>query len=565
MTRKALLLVLALLPVIAFAQDREEIAVELSAGASNEDPTVPDEFVRAAKFATRYFDLGDMTSAYERFQEANAIVPNHPSILYNTAVVLVKMGRYADAEEKIDTYLALYPEGDESPLVKNLQIDLEFQRDLQKKQQANQNYIELFNRGSYQYEQGNWEQALSIFQQAEQLRPEDAAALFNQALAHEAMGNYESATERLRQYLAVTSEISSKSEIDRKMFQLETEMETMKSSFVCSFCGHRLPIGATWCHRCWHGPYLLDSARMNTLPCGVGASATRTSLYGEGRLAKNETLECTIKHANMLEQVRYSKGKQRAIQEARKAEGWVYRDEVITALEQDGEVVIELVQDDYLKHLLSSASGDALTFSASRDADDQWLLGHEEMILDGQKYVKTYQYDASGQITSESVIYQNDSACGHVIETTATYVRSGDRLLRVDLNGTTTGYEIEGLPKTTWNGTISWSYDEEGRITRETLEIVNQQKVYTERPHGPMRDDVKRLYPQYRPGKEMDVLRKGDLCAMIGNRMVGNPIDLRPFQSISPNLAVLVPYGVVEVNVDYSYPTGFALPVVATK
>ena len=555
------ILLFASLSVVA--QERDEIMVELSPDETAPDiesVRVPDEFVRAAKFATRYFELGDMTSAYERFQEANAIVPNHPAILYDTAVVLVKMGRYAEAEEKIQTYLSLYPDGDESAFVKNLQIDLEFQRDLQKKQQSNQNYIELFNRGTYAYEQGNWQEALSLFRQAEQLRPEDASAIYNQALAFEATGDYEKATERLRQYLAVTSDISSKAEIDRKIFQLETEMETMKSSFVCSFCGHRLPIGATWCHRCWHGPYLLESPRLNTLPCGVGASATRTSFYVEDRLAKNETIDCRIEQANMLEQVRYSKGRQRAIQEARKSEGWTYRGDVITTLSEDGAVVIELVQGDYLEHLLSKSSGDTLMFSATARGENQWMLDREEMVIDGRKFVKSYQYDPAGRIVGERVTYQNDGACGHVIEMQASYIRDDGRLTRVDLNGTTTGFELEGLPKTSWNGAISWEYDEKGRITRETLEVARQEKLYTERPRGPMRNDVKRMYPQFRPGKPLDVLRKGDLCAMIGNRMVGNPIDLRPFHSIAPNLAVQLPYGVVKVSVDYTYPEQFQLP-----
>lgn len=562
--RTPIVLSLILIAGTLGGQQRDEIAVELSQDdtlSEMEPVKVPDEFVRAAKFGTRYFELGELSSAYERFQEANAIVPNHPSILYNMAVVLVKMGRYAEAEEKIQTYLSLFPDGAESAYVKNLQIDLDFQRDRQKKQQSNQSYIELFNRGTYAYEQGNWDEALSLFQQAEQLRSEDAAAIYNQALAYEATGNYEKATERLRQYLAVTEDISAKAEIDHKIFQLETEMETMKSSFVCSFCGHRLPIGATWCHRCWHGPYLPASPQLNTLPCGVGASATRTSLYSDDRLAKNETIDCRIKQTNMLEQVRYSKGRQRAIQEARKAEGWTYRDDVITALEQEGSIVIELIQGDHLETLLSRSSGDALAFSATARGENDWLLDREEMVIDGQKYVKTYQYDPQGTIVAERVTYQNDAACGHVIETKASYVREAGRLIRVDFEGNTTGFEFEGLPKTTWNGAITWSYDSQGRISREVFEVTKQEKLYTERPRGPMRDEVKRLYPQFRPGKSLDILRKGDLCAMVGNRPLGNPIDLRPFASVSPNLAVQVTGGVVKISVDYTYPAGFELPV----
>lgn len=545
------------------AQERDEIAVELSPVSTIEDLEmieVSDEFVRAAKFATRYFALGDPASAYERLQEANSMLPNHPAILYNMAVVLVKMGRYAEAEETITSYLALHPDGDEASFVKNLQVDLAFQKDLQKRQQSNQNYIELFNRGKYAYEQGEYEKALTLFQQTEQLRPEDAAGIYNQALAHEALGNYTNATERLRHYLAVSHDTSSRAEIDRKIFQLESEIQNTRSSFVCPFCGLALPIGATWCHRCWHGPYLLDSPRLNTLPCGVGASATRATFYVEDRLAKNEALECRIEQPNFLEQVRYSRGRQRAIQQLRKSEGWGYRGDVITGLEQNGQLAIELVQGDSLEYLLSRTSSDALTYAATRRGERDWLLDREEIIIDGRTYVKRYQYDADGRIAGESVTYRNDDACGHVIETTATYVRQGERLVRVDFKGGNTGFSIEGEPKTTWSGTLSWTYDDRGRISRELFEIESYGKTYKERPRGPIRNDVKRLYPQLRPGRTMDIKRNGDRCGMVGNRMVGNEIDLRPFHSIAPNVAILIPLGIVKVSIDYTYPASFELP-----
>ena len=51
-------------------------------------------------------------------------------------------------------------------------------------------------------------------------------------------------------------------------------------------------IGATWCHRCWHGPYLTSSPIWNSRPCGDGATATRATYYADGRFAKNDTLPC---------------------------------------------------------------------------------------------------------------------------------------------------------------------------------------------------------------------------------------------------------------------------------
>jgi ribosomal protein L40E len=551
-----------LLAVGAGAQEeREEISVELSVEPPIPMITVSDEFVGIARFAANYFEIGEHEEAYEHLRKADAMIPNHPAILYNGAVVLVAMGRYAEAAERIQTYLRIHPYGEEAPRVKELYLELEFQRDLQKRQQQSQSYIEEFNRGRFEFEQGRYAKALEIFQQAELLRSDDAAAAFNQALAYEALGDYARATERLRHHLALGGSATDKAEIDRKIFRLEQEIEYVRTSYVCPFCGHRLPLGATWCHRCWHGPYLLESPRLNTLPCGVGASATRTSYFSDGRLAKNETLDCRI-DGTFLESVRYSKPRQRAIQQTRKNEGWIYRDDVIHRLEDQGDVLIELIQGDSLEGLLSRSSGDALFFTGARRGNDDWLLNREERVIDGQLYVKIYEYGPDGGIAREHVTYQNDRACGHINRTSADYVWEAGRLSSVELTGGNDGFVAEGRPKTQWNGAITWSYDDHGRISRETFTLLDHTKRFESRTRGAVGDVMKRLYPGFRPKRDIDIHTRGDRCGYAGNREIGNEIDLRPFDSITPNLAVQVPFGVVRLTVDYTYPTGFQVPSV---
>jgi tetratricopeptide (TPR) repeat protein len=216
-------------------------------------PNVEEEFTKAVFFGKKFADLGDYASAYDNLAKADALKPDQPPVLYNMGVVLARAGRYSEAQVKVDRYLQLFPDGAEKPMITKLQFELEFQRELQKKRQADQEYADLFNRAKFLYGRAELQEALRIFEQAEQLRPSDAAAVFNQALIHEKLFDYGKAIERYRRYAQLESDPQQKQSIDERVYELQREVDDMQHKIVCSFCGRKLPDGATWCERCWHG------------------------------------------------------------------------------------------------------------------------------------------------------------------------------------------------------------------------------------------------------------------------------------------------------------------------
>lgn len=540
--------------------DRAEIEAQLSIpspeAVSDEER---EQFVRSARFASRYHQIGDLESSLEQLQAADAIVPDHPAILHNLAVVYLQTGRYREAQDQIGRYLDLYPRGAHADQMMSMQIDLDFQKDLQSRVEKTQSYIELVNRASFEFEQGDYESALEKFQQAEELDPEDPAPVFNQAVALEAMGDYQGAREKLRRFLAISSTPDMRSEADRRIFMLEQEISARRADLVCAFCGWRLTPGQYWCPRCWHGPYLAQEARFNTRPCGVGASATRASYYRDGRVALNEPLACLYQGENMLEALRYSRIRQRAIQQERQSDGWSYEDDVIVALEDGGEEVVELEQRDYLRYLVAESSGVALQYGADQIGDVFYLLD-EDLSIDGRFYRKHYTYDASGRIVREDVSYRAVSNCGHFVQMSADYVYEGERLARVDLSGEIKGFSYEGHPATSWRGPLVFNYDSSGRVTSEVFTVEEFTKVVTERPERKWDRLFDRVYPGWRRNRPIELVNRADYCGVEGSRLVSNRIDLRPFYSISPSMAMVLENGVARVEVTYTYPSGFTLP-----
>lgn len=553
MSRVALILALTLAAASAFAQ--AEVEAHLST-----DPTVEarkDDFGRAITFGSKFFSIGEFGSALEQFSRADAILPNHPGVLFNTALALARLGRYSDAQQKLDTYRQLYPAGAEIDKVKALQMELDFERELQRKQQENQSYVEFFNRAKFAYDRGDYAAAARLFSEAEQQRPDDAAAVFNQALAFEAAGDYQRAVERLRKYQAIAG-AAHKSDVDQKIFMLESEINDVHSSIVCSFCGYKLAKGSLWCPRCWHGPYAITSGVFNTRTCGPAAATTRTTYYANNRVEKNEDLQCLLKNGPLPEEIRYSRAKQRAIQQARRDQGWIYAGDVLDSFKDKDGNVIRLVQGESLEKLLNVTTGEVFAFSG-RQSGGKWFLDSEEFSIDGQKFVKHYTYDANGRIATETVRYQNKQACGHVIQAVATYNYVGDRPMTVALKGGYQGYETEGAPQVEWTGTVSFFYDPDGRLTKEEFSLDTFNKTYTKKAFGPIRDQIEQIYPQMRLRKPHDIKSKGDVCSIVGPKVVTNPVDLRPFYSVAPDLAIMLPAGVQKVTVNVSYPKDFVL------
>jgi outer membrane protein assembly factor BamD (BamD/ComL family) len=522
-------------------------------------PANVDEFSKAVFFGQKFFQLKDYGTAYQQFAKADSFRPDHPGVLYNMAMLLAKTGRYSEAQVKVDRYLQLYPNGAERPVVTQLQLEIEFQRELQKKRQTDQEYSDLFTRGQFLYLKNDLDGALKLFQDAEQRRPNDRAAVYDQGVLYERMGDFGKASERFHRYLELETEPELKSAIEQRILALENEISEMKTKIVCSFCGFRLPIGATWCPRCWHGPYLTSSAVWNTRPCLEGASATRATFFMNDRFNNNEVLPC-LWNGTMLEVLRYTPAKQKSIQDARKSEGWIYSGEIIHGWRDKQGNEIRYVQGpDRLERIDSPSGGEILTYSAHK-AGEIWLLDREETLIDGQKYTSHYTFDANNRIAQQQVEYQNTSGCNHAISMSADYSYQNEALVGVRIKGAYDGYVTEGSPHTEWQASIVNTFDTAGRVTKEDLVVSSFTKTYTRKPYGAARAEVASLYPGMRVNRPIqDLARIGDLCGASGNIHLGNPIDLRPFYAVSPDLAIQLGYGVTRATVTLSYPDSFKL------
>lgn len=526
-------------------------------------PVVPatDEFSKAVFFGKKFFDMKDYAAAYQQFAKADALQADNPAVLYDMALLLAKAGRYSEATTKLDRYNQLYPNGAEKAVVAKLQLELEFQRELQKKRQADQDYSEMFTRGRFLYAKNDLEAALKLFQDAEQKRPNDPAAVYNEAVIFEKLGDYAKAVDRYHRYEELDADADQKGATDQHVLMLDSELTEMRTKIVCAFCGLRLPIGATWCPRCWHGPYLTSSAVWNSRPCAEGASATRATFYADDRFAKNDTLPCMYA-GTMLEALRYTPAKQRAIQDARKAEGWTYNGDIIQGWrDKNGNEIRYLQGPDYLERVISPNGGEILNYAAHKAGDTGIdLLDREDVIVDNQKYTSRYTFDANNRVAQQQVDYQNAAGCNHLISMTADYVYEGDTLTAAKIKGGYEGFVVEGSPRVDWVANVAFTYDASGRLAKEDLALASMTKMYTKKPHGNTRDEISHLYPSMRVNRPIEnVARTGDLCGTNGNLLLGNPIDLRPFYALSPNVAFLVPYGVAKANVTFTYPESFKI------
>ncbi|MGZ5443716.1 MAG: tetratricopeptide repeat protein [Thermoanaerobaculia bacterium] len=508
-----------------------------------------EAFAKAVFFGRKFAEMSEYDSAQEHYAKADALKPDQPAVLYNLAVVLARAGRYSDAQVKVDRYLQLFPEGEEKANVAKLQLELEFQRELQKKRQADQEYADLFNRAKFTYTRGELDEALKMFRRAEQVRPNDPASVYNQAVVLEKQGQLTQAIERYRRYAELESDLDVKAGIDERVFTLQREVDDRRTKIVCSFCGRKLDAGAMWCERCWHGPYPVRSAVWGSRPCVEGASATRATYFSDQRFNRNDILPCLWNDGSMLESLRYSAARQRAIQEARKTEGWTYQGDVL-----QGNPEVQYHQGaEYLEKVTSTTGGEILTYLAH--SAGSWLLDREDLVVDASRFVNQYTYDASGRIAQQRVDYQNTAACNHLISMTADAMYDGDALASVSIKGGYEGFVPEGAPKTEWQANVAYTYDDRGRLTNEELTVTSLMKTYMQKPLGSLRDEIGRLYAGMRVKRPVEsVQRIGDVCAPSGATLLSNPIDLRPFYALTPNLAMQLPNGVTKAVVTFTYP-----------
>ncbi len=525
------------------------------ATAPNVAPNVEEDFTKAVFFGKKFADMGDYASAFDNLAKADALKPDQPAVLYNMGVVLARAGRYSEAQVKVDRYLQLFPDGLEKANVQKLQLELEFQRELQKKRQADQEYADLFNRAKFLYGRAELAESLKAFRQAEQLRPTDAAAVFNQALVYEKQGDYAKAVERYRRYAELESDANAKSRADEHVFELQHELEDMRTKIVCSFCGRKLPAGATWCERCWHGPYLVNQPVWNTRACVEGASATRATYFSDGRFHRNDILPCLFE-GSMLESLRYTPQRQRAIRDARKAEGGTFAADALQSwTDRQGNTIRYVQGADYLEKVTSSQGGEILTYAAHRGGEGIWLLDREDLIIDAQRYTSRFSFDSAGRVARQQVEYQNTAACNHLISATADFTYANDVLSSVAIQGGYEGFAAEGKPKAEWTATVTYGFDEQQRVSKEELVVTSLSKTYEAKALGAIRDDLERIWPTMRVRRPIEnAARSGDLCASAGAAALANAVDLRPFYTMSPNLGVALQNGITRMLVTFTYP-----------
>jgi Flp pilus assembly protein TadD len=518
-----------------------------------------EEFVKAVYFGKKFADIKDYATAYQQFAKADALQPDVPGVLYNMGVLLARAGRFSEAQAKVDRYNQLFPAGAEKPLVAKLQLDLEFERELQKKRQTDEEYTAIFTRGRFLYSKGDLVAALKLFQDAERQRPTDPAAVFNQGVVYEKLGDLAKASERFHRYEELEPDANAKSSIDQRILGIESEMSDMKTKIVCPFCGWRLPIGSIWCPHCWHGPYLTSASPWNSRPCTDGSTATRATYFADNRFAKNDSLPCLFNGA-MLDALRYTPARQRQVQEARKAEGWTYSGDVIQSWHDRQGNEIRYVQGaDYLEKIVSASGGDVLLFAAHRAPDGGiWLLDHEDVVIDGQKYTSHYTFDAQNRIAEQQVVYQNAAGCNDVIAMTAVPMYTNDLLFGLKVRGGYNGTVVQGSPRVDWEASIAYTYDAETRLTKEELAVTSMTKTYTEKPYGAERQEIALLYPDMRVRRPIErVVSLGDRCGLSGTTVLGNPVDLRPFYAFSPNLEIALASGVTRATVSFTYPDSY--------
>jgi Flp pilus assembly protein TadD len=518
-----------------------------------------EEFVKAVYFGKKFAEIKDYASAYQQFAKADLLQPDVPGVLYNMGVLLARTGRYSEAQAKVDRYNQLFPTGSEKPLVARLQLELEFERELQKKRQVDEEYTAIFTRGRYLYTKGDLPAALKLFQDAEQQRPTDPAAVFDQGVIYEKLGDLPKASERFHRYEELEPDATAKSAADQRLLGIESEMSDMKTKFICPFCGFRLPIGATWCPHCWHGPYLTSQSAWSSRPCSDGATATRATYYADNRFAKNESLPCLF-NGTMLDALRYTPARQQQVQEARKAEGWTYAGDILQSWhDRQGNEIRYVQGSDYLEKITSASSGDVLSFAAHKTSDiGILLLDREDVVIDGQKYTVHYTFDAQNRIAQEQVAYQNAAGCDDVVTMTADVTYANNNLSALKIRGGYNGTVVQGSPRLDWEANITYAYDTNDRLTKEELSLASMTKTYTERPYGAERQEIGTLYQDMRVRKPIEhITSAGDRCGISGTQVLGNPVDLRPFYALTPNLAIVLGNGVTRASVSFTYPDSY--------
>ncbi len=523
--------------------------LSISAGGQTTDPR--EDFATAADFGHRFFEAGNYAASLTWFEKAESLIRDQPAILFNTALVLVKLGRYDEAQRRLDRYLLLYPQGQEIQQAKALQRELQFGIEVRRREQQDTEYRTLFTRARALSDKNLRHEALDTFHQAEQVDADDPALYYNEAVLNEEEGDLESALRLYKRYLQ--SNPANAPALQARLIDLEREIGYTRTKLLCPFCGAILPAGARWCHRCWHGPYDVTSAGWNARACDAHVVITRSFQDTNGKTRVTEPVGCSYPGTTLSEYLQYSQIRRGAVLDTRTTEGWTFgKDGVLESRRSTSGPELALQQGDYLQRVDNLLTGEVSGYHAHATTDGIWLLDVQPFSTGDQTFLIERNFDNDGRVQREDVTYES-AACHHTVAASATYTYSGDAMTAAHFTGGYDGYRVEGFPQTSWEATLSRTFDSTGRLTREDLSVTSFQKVWGGKPQGTVSDEVRRYYTNLKVRKPTDIRTLGDVCAFSAGNVVEEAIDLRPFFVLSPALAVRLARGDTKVVVDYAY------------
>jgi tetratricopeptide (TPR) repeat protein len=519
------------------------------AGAQATDPR--DEFATAADFGRRFFEAHNYAASLTWFEKAESIVHDQPAILFNTALVLVKLQRYDEAQRRLDRYLLLYPQGQEIQPVKALQREVQFGIEVRRREQQDNEYKTLFSRARALSEKSLRREALDVFHQAEQINADDPALYYDEAVLNEDEDDLEKALRLYKRYLQTNP--ANAPALQARLVDLEREIGYTRTKLLCPFCGAILPAGAHWCHRCWHGPYDLTSAGWSTRGCDAHVAVTRSFENANEKVRTPEAVPCLYPGTALRDFLQYRPSRRVTVLEARSNAGWVFdKDGVLESRRSASGVELALQQGDYLRRVDNLVTGEVFHYRAHATADGIWLLDVQPFLAGEQPFVISRTFDNDGRLQHEDVTYDS-AGCHHAVTVSAVYTYSGDAVTSAHFTGGYDGYRVEGLPQVRWEANLNRTFDASGRLTREDLAVTSFQKTWGAKPQGTISDEVRRYYTALKVRKPTDIRSLGDVCAVNSGGFVDEAIDLRPFFVVAPAVAVRLNRGETRAVINYTY------------
>lgn len=510
-----------------------------------------EEFALAVDFGRRFFDAENHSAALGFFEKADSLVRDQPGVLVNMALVLVKLERYDEAQQRLQRYFHLYSGGPEASTAQALSREIQFAIEVRTRRRNELEYQSLFSKARFLAQEGSLKPALEGFEAAERIFADDPPLLFNQAVIHEALGDYQKATEMYRRYLA--SGPVDRQAVEAKIFELEREIVDMRTRLMCTFCGEKLAPGARWCHRCWHGPYDIAAEGWNSRACAAGIRVTRT-LFGAQGAIKSEQLPCLYEGSSIRDLLQYHPNRRQAVFEQRRLEGWqVSQNGLLDSRSSEGGQQLRMIQGEYLEALHLPTDGEVIPFRAALSEDYIWHLQQERFVTDDVLFWKSYGYDDHGSIVRESATWES-AECRHAINVDAEWTAGPTGVESGSIRGGYKGYRPEGYPATEWRLSVQRKIDEQGRLSSDSLVVESFQKTLAAKPTGQTAAGLRRIYPRLRAKRPFDLLTVGDACTARGTSRIEEPIDLRALYVHFPALAMQLPPGVTRVVVDYEYP-----------